>query len=176
MKREEWTFVVDTDAYSGNFERELIGYMTGTLDQCRGHGHGEEESELFIKECGEEKHEEIENLLDYRLVQPDDIAENTHYTIYPTPGWYNDGHGNHFPLDPANPPKEKYECYQSVALFLLEPPNIDMMEFWFSRAKKFLTLPKDDLMDSWPTKIIGCRLVKKTIIEQEDEIWSQKGE
>lgn len=41
-----WLFVIDTDEYAGNFERELAAYVTG---QC-GETHGEDEAALGTRE------------------------------------------------------------------------------------------------------------------------------
>lgn len=46
MQKLEWTFIVDTDSYAGNFERELNAYMTGMWD---GETHGEDQAEDFDK-------------------------------------------------------------------------------------------------------------------------------
>lgn len=42
-----YTFVVDTNKYSGNFCREMCAYMTGRIGTC---GVGSEEQEMFLKE------------------------------------------------------------------------------------------------------------------------------
>lgn len=30
-----WAFVIDTDAYAGNFEREMTAYLTGVIGECK---------------------------------------------------------------------------------------------------------------------------------------------
>jgi len=42
-----YKFIIDTDQYAGNFEREMCAYLTGTVGEC---GVGDEFAELFSKE------------------------------------------------------------------------------------------------------------------------------
>lgn len=81
-------FVVDTDAYSGNFEREMCGYMTGQFGEC---GVGDEEAQLFEEEVSDEINfsEIIQHI-------PDENGCHRPATIWPTPGWFNNGMGGHF--------------------------------------------------------------------------------
>lgn len=41
-----WIFVIKTNAYAGNFERQMCGFITGQVGEC---DVGEEEAELFRK-------------------------------------------------------------------------------------------------------------------------------
>jgi hypothetical protein len=41
-----WAFVIDTDSYAGNFEREMTAYLTGIIGECE---VGEELVEREIK-------------------------------------------------------------------------------------------------------------------------------
>ena len=34
MQNEKYLFVIDTDSYSGNFEREMCAYCTGQIGDC----------------------------------------------------------------------------------------------------------------------------------------------
>lgn len=80
-----WLFVIDTEDYAGNFERELCAYITGRVGEC---GVGDDMAELFKKEVGEPFDEVIE--------ETDEHGCNRPTTIYPTPGWFNDGMGGHY--------------------------------------------------------------------------------
>ena len=42
-----YLFIVDTDQYAGNFEREMCAYMTGAVGEC---GVGEEYAKMFNEE------------------------------------------------------------------------------------------------------------------------------
>lgn len=83
-------FVIDTTDYAGNFERELCGYITGHVGDCE---VGADEAEIFYKEVPTVDDELFENVIS----QPTgDNPCNRPCEICPTPGWYNDGAGNHF--------------------------------------------------------------------------------
>lgn len=45
----EWIFIIKTNAYAGNFEREMCAYMTGMIGGCE---VGDEEAKLFYEEMG----------------------------------------------------------------------------------------------------------------------------
>ncbi len=81
-----YLFVIDTADYAGNFERDLCAYITGCLGKCE---VGREEAELFKEETGQEPFENV-------MSEPDDHGCRRPVTIYPTPGWFNHGHGGHF--------------------------------------------------------------------------------
>src|SRR5271156_1981169 len=82
----QYIFIVDTDAYAGNFERELCAYMTGVLGEC---GIGEEAKKLYEKDG----FEPLKNLV---TQVPDDHGYWRPCAIQVTPGWFNDGYGGHY--------------------------------------------------------------------------------
>lgn len=65
-----YIFVVDTDIYAGNFERQMTAYVTGCVGDC---GVGEKEAKMF------------------KAVVPEDIAERIEDNIYSVA----DEHGCH---------------------------------------------------------------------------------
>ncbi len=81
-----YLFVIDTTDYAGNFERELCAFITGRIGDCE---VGREMSELFTEETGQEPFENV-------IGEADDHGCYRPVTIYPTPGWFNHGHGGHF--------------------------------------------------------------------------------
>ena len=85
----KYVFVIDTESYAGNFEREMCAYVTGVLGEC---GVGEEMVELYTEETGEDESRFYE-LLEQR---PDEHGCHRPCYIWPTPGWFNHGHGGHF--------------------------------------------------------------------------------
>jgi hypothetical protein len=82
----EYLFCVDTDSYAGNFERELCAYMTGITGEC---GVGHEAAKLY-EEAG------FKPLDDLVGQAQDDHGCWRPAAIQPTPGWFNDGVGNHY--------------------------------------------------------------------------------
>ena len=84
---------VDTENYSGNFEREMAAFATGQIGDC---GVGQSFAETAQKEMTHaawwEEH----------IVQQEDEKGSEFYRpveISPTPGWYNNGRGLHFIAD-----------------------------------------------------------------------------
>ncbi|MCY8499753.1 hypothetical protein P8917_09350 [Bacillus atrophaeus] len=79
-------FIIDTNSYSGNFEREMCAYLTGHIGDCQ---VGFEEAENYlskyekIKGVAQKEDKEIAGI--YRPVE-----------IIKTPGIWNNGMGFHF--------------------------------------------------------------------------------
>lgn len=95
--------VIDTDHYAGNFEREMCAYITGQYGEC---GVG--------KETADRVSSEIKNLSWWQ----ENIAEETDEhqchrptSIWPTPGWFNNGMGKSFRDVP-----EQYEVARQMAV------------------------------------------------------------
>jgi hypothetical protein len=106
--------VIDTDSYSGNFEREMTGFVTGV-----------EREELYDRGSAgktRELHPELAAYFDkWSEVIIGDYVFDDEYGdqvcgIMPTPGWSNNGRGHHTKLEPS----EKRYCpaYQSVGIAL----------------------------------------------------------
>ncbi len=84
-----YLIVIDTNKYSGNFERDMCAYATGQVGEC---GVGDNQAEIARREIPEMvgKIEEI-------IVQiPDEHGCHRPCEIYPTPGWFNSGLGGEF--------------------------------------------------------------------------------
>jgi len=102
MVRQEpehrYIFVIDTEQYAGNFERDLCAYCTGEIGGC---GRGDNYAKIFAQEVPEDSNPFGCASLDHR---PDDSDHPCRRpcAIWPTPGWYNDGMGGHFRDDLAN--------------------------------------------------------------------------
>lgn len=189
---EKWMFVVDTEEYSGNFERELTAFMTGIIPQRE--GHGDKEAAMFEKELGEEKVQEMEDLVSFEVNDDDDVPEHMTCCLVSTPGMFNDGFGGHFKdgeerqalkhynseadkrekialSDIAN--LKKYPCYCSVGVHLSRRPTDEEIQFFKDRAKQFSKLPKENSWDHRP-KITGFRLVKTITQSITEEKWKNE--
>jgi hypothetical protein len=79
--------VIDTNAYSGNFERELCGFITGYYDFER--GQGEYEADTF-------RDEEDTPIFDKVTQVPHNEYGMVSNTIRATPGRLNNGMGFHY--------------------------------------------------------------------------------
>lgn len=154
-------FVVDTDTYSGNFERQLCAYITG---RCGDWSPAGRIAEFALKspEVGDIGQHVIDMNGEYGPVP---------VTIVPTPGFYNDGVGNHHRINKKKKPLHAFPAYQSVAIRLDEKPTPEILKAMCRRAREFSAIcsAKDyekigcDEFDLSNFGIIGFRLiVKKT--------------
>jgi hypothetical protein len=90
-----YILVVDTDAYAGNFERQLAGYATGVVDVERRHGIEE------AADAEEAAPEMVRALRAKSLAVRHDQFGMVTNTIRATPGRRNNGSGFHYtPGDP----------------------------------------------------------------------------
>ena len=86
--------IVDTDQYSGNFEREMCAWVTGQIGECgAGIEEAEEQKELIVHLNWWE-----ENIYDV----PDEHSTYRPCAIEITPGYFNNGSGLHFIDTPEN--------------------------------------------------------------------------
>lgn len=86
----KWQFVIDTNQYAGNFEREMCAYITGCIGDCE---VGEEFAELARKELSEDQLEAFDSAI---INVPDEHGCARPVEIVPNPNWWNDGNGNHW--------------------------------------------------------------------------------
>ena len=181
-------FVVDTEQYAGNFEREMTAYCTGVIGEC---GNGDEHAKQFKEACPE-----MMSLMDEIVASvPDEHGCYRPASIYATPGWWNDGHGNEYPdsewgaqhtidkcresireyqiergglkyVDAETATPNKCSSYQSVAMFFNERPSIKTLGFLMDRAKKFTELYEKNIT------ITGFRLIKEEVVAK--ELWKSQ--
>lgn len=170
-------FVIDTDSYAGNFERELCAWMTGQIGDCE---VGDKQMEQFQKDL-----EADNSILDFDgfvIRQPDEYGHMRPAAIWPTPGWFNDGIGGYYqPGQEAEAliaykkeAKEAYKnnpealktleatkdvgrwpAYLSVAIFFSEKPTHQMLACMKRRA---LAHPLREKF-----KITGFRLLRRLV-------------
>lgn len=102
-----YIFIVDTDTYAGNFEREMTAHCTGHVGDC---GVGNSYAEKFQEECPKE-YKALGLLIEQ---QPDEHGNSRPASIYVTPGFWNDGLGTAWP-DAAWGTTEAIEKYRESA-------------------------------------------------------------
>jgi len=83
-------FVIDTDSYAGNFERDMCAYVTGVVGDCC---VGEEFAQLYRQETGESE-SQFGELLEHRV---DDRGCHRPCSLYPTKGFLYDGEDGEVP-------------------------------------------------------------------------------
>ncbi len=183
-----YIFVVDTNTYAGNFEREMTAHCTGQVGGC---GVGNTYAEAFQQEHPEE-FKALERLIEQ---QPDDHGVFRPASIHPTPGFWNDGLGNEWPdadwgkpetietyrkavldyqtkskglmeLDAATVMPGRHPSYQSVAMFFGEPVPDPLLIFMAEQVKTFV--PKWGLT----LEVSGCRFIHERIVAEEKVLWS----
>ncbi len=103
-------FIVDTNKYSGNFERQMTAYVTGRIGECM---VGEPEARIFYQEMGlkdgkdkkfsdyeqgdwrgislECSYEDFDNPFQFVINLGDEHGCHRPTTLYPTPGWFSIG-------------------------------------------------------------------------------------
>jgi len=186
---EEFIFIVDTEQYSGNFEREMCAYMTGCIGHC---GAGGEEQQIFNEEMGIDTEQgELDHPFHFVTGRSDDHGCFRPCTIWPTPGYFNHGMGGHFKEGQEEEAKKHYEnecdkeiakphsdknmweerkqgelrrypAYQSVAIFMNRPPTAEEIGILMERAKKFAEYMKN--FEGWNKQkitITGFRFIKE---------------
>jgi hypothetical protein len=158
----KWSFVIDTDEYAGNFERQLSAYVVGACDAYGEHRAGPY-LEMFKKDFPDEN--PFEDLIEDRVVDPgDDAIMRAPMDIAPTPGYSNDGTGEVTRLKKNK--KLKYPVYNSVAIFLSRKPTAKELKLLKERAEKFPSIPPQKMWDC-KFDIIGLRLVEeRTVITE----------
>jgi hypothetical protein len=161
---EFWAFVVDTEDYAGNWERELCAFCTGHVGDCN---VGEEGAKKF-KEASDSEFIRVVNEIHEKIeFRTDDSGCDRPASIWPTPGWFNDGEGKHFRVGEDG--KVPWPAYLSGAIYFCERPSDDLMDLIKRRAREFLNW-KPDSYSSRPAKITGFRLIKVTTAVTEDSI------
>lgn len=125
---EQIIFVVHTNSYAGNFERELCAYITGQVGECE---VGDDLAEMFAEEVGEDMQEAFAEIIGSNT---DDNGCSRPCEIYPTPGRLNNGVGTHFD---AAPGQTGYPAYESVAIYFDEMPTDEMFDLMKARTAEY---------------------------------------
>lgn len=161
----DFIFVIDTDQYSGNFEREMCAYVTGAVGECR---VGNKEADLFKEEVNDDQ------LTDKTLwVADDDSPCYRPASPWPSPGRHNDGHGRHFD-DTVETDGHKWPAYESVAIFFCEKPTAEDIASMKERAYKYVQYAYDTRRDYQmhvpKINIKGFRLIAQTKVVEMREV------
>lgn len=132
--------IVHTNLYSGNFEREMTAYVTGSLGECE---VGEELIPIAIRDLvaqGLTEHQARDQMAEWAelTVQlPDERRVYRPCSISPTPGYWNNGLGGHYP-DSEYQSGSRYPAYQSVAIYLTRALTADEIEVFTRRVERFV--------------------------------------
>jgi len=184
-----WIFIIDTDSYSGNFERQMCAYATGSVGEC---GVGDEEAEMFFDETGFDGY----NYSFGNIIQPvaDERGCRRPCYIWPTAGRLNNGMGTNYndgdPIPEVNLEKHGYKdaadfkqktgfdpgvgrfpAYESVAIFFERRPSDEDINMMKVRCRTFAAT-KEDILKKPYCKILGFQLIEQiqTVTEIKHEI------
>lgn len=125
---DNFILVIDTDSYSGNFEREICGYATGIVDEERYHGTDQANAAM------RDHPEMVKGIVAKQSWRTHAEYGQVSNTIRATPGRLNDGMGNHFDAETG---QKGHPAYESVAIFLRSPLTREELEFVTARAHEF---------------------------------------
>lgn len=151
-----YTFIVDTNLYSGNFEREMCAFITGQIGEC-GVGRGEaseaeDELPAHILTWFEENIEQRGDDEEYPCMRP--------CSIVPTPGRVNNGVGGHFDLD-SYTGLHRHPAYESVGIFFSAKLPAEVFRIAAARAQTFADNYRDTMRRNKKTMtILNIRLTK----------------
>ena len=129
-KPEHLLFVIDTNRYAGEFEREMCAYATGQIGEC---GVGRVEAEKAKKEISAEV-ESLEAII--RLVS-DEHGCHRPVGVFPNPKYRNAGHEKYALLTKNNQKRYSYPAYFSVAIYFDKKPSNELIKIIKERAQKF---------------------------------------
>lgn len=129
-KPNHYIFVIDTDSYSGNFEREMCAYMTGQIGDCEVGKQLAEEATIEILEIVKK----LERIIDK---MPDEHGCYRPVEIWPNERYGNDGHGNHALLTGSNKEEYPYPAFNSVAIHFNALPDNDLIDIMKKRSEDF---------------------------------------
>jgi len=158
----KWSFVVDTDSYAGNFEREMSSYIVGQCDEYGDH-RGGPYKKMYMKDF--KGKDPFENLVEERVSDPgDDGIMRAPMDLAPTPGYESNGAGGTLYFASSCP---KHPAYNSVAIFLSRRPTAKELTMLADRARRFAGATK---IFGETLKVIGCRLVKETVLLESEDV------
>lgn len=134
-------FVIDTNSYAGNFERELCAYVTGYWDN---ETHGGDQAEVFEKEIGNPN--PFEGYVTYAITRDDDVPVYAPQCIE----WESTNKANN-----------------SVGIFFEKEPTPELITLMKKRAKRFTK--KGKIFDRRvKLKILGFRFLRRTVTIREE--------
>lgn len=159
-KGDNFVIVIDTDKYSGNFEREISAFCLGAFDEDRWHGRAEADEFEEATEHDPRLEGIKKKVTSKRHNEYDEVTN----TIWPTPNRLNDGYGNHFD---AKEGEKGWPAYESVAVFVDKELTSEELELVRLRATLYAEEFTKDMT------IRGVRQIKVTVARTESVVVAQ---
>lgn len=154
MTQPSYLFVIDTEQYAGNFERELCAWCTGQIGQC---GVGDREAADFASLF----HEDYE-IFTETVAQFDDRESGClrPVKLVETPGWLNNGLGYQYRDIPSEYPE---------ALARLKKSTFDYDQSQFEMIEKRIAENNfENTLTGWTKE--NCLRVQKSILSRRDRV------
>lgn len=126
----EYEVIIDTNKYSGNFEREMTGFVLGVIGDCE---VGLKEATQFAEQTPFPDYNPFEDMCSYVA---DDHGCQRPCAISSTPGRVNDGTGKMVDADTPEGQHLHYPAYESVTMFFSYDPS-EYLTFIEARAQLF---------------------------------------
>jgi hypothetical protein len=138
-------FVIHTDQYARNFERQLCAYLTGQVGECK---VGSEMAEIARQEV---PYEWIKWCETHIINRPDEHGVHRPVKTYPAPN-----------LEYKYDSIEPYFKYNSIAIYFNEIPSSKQVSFLKERAYKFSEFYTDEKGKD-PINISGFEVLEEII-------------
>lgn len=163
---KQFIFVVHTNLYSGSFERELTGFITGQVGDC---DVGCDMAEIFYQDVSDEVFHQFEEMIEQVIEDSGHRACYRPCAIWPTPNRGNDGVGCHGDVtDDESKKNFPYEAYESVAVFFNQQPTDNMISLMKDRSKLY-----EDEYGTDGFKILGYQLLGRETKTVTNEITTE---
>jgi hypothetical protein len=148
MSETKWVFVIDTDQYAGNFEREMCAWLTGVVGEC---DVGKEMAKVFCEETKFVDEFGDSHFLELLEQRPDDDG----HCCRPCSIWINH--------------------IKSVAIFFYDRPSNTNIALMKERAASFVEGYKKysrmkESRKNFKLKILGFHLIKEVKTSTEEEV------
>jgi len=174
MKRSKYyLFVIDTEQFVGDFDREMTAYVTGRVSSD---GIASKEAQLFYKETNlwtgdwnnssldvKSCYSKLNNPFGFVMLQTDNDGVRNPSEMYSTQGWVSVD-GQYVKEAEANG-LMRGTAFLSLAIYMERTPTEHEESLLVERSHKFT--------DYWKSKIdiAGFRLIEKTISEETIQHW-----
>ena len=143
---QEWLFVITTDQYAGNFEREMCAFITGMVGEC---GVGDEEAKQYYEQTNL-----VEVDYNWTGMDVESCCEdfNNPFTNFVT----NKYDGCYRPVSIND------ENSKAMDIFFSQKPKEEMLVLMMNRAEQYVK------QRTTKTSIIGFSLLKQETTEIEE--------
>ena len=153
-EHDHYLFIIDTDKYAGNFERQMGAYITGQIGECE---VGKEQAQIAKREIPQVV-AQLEDLVDQ---VPDEHGCHRPVSIFPNPRYGNDGNGNHALLTAENRDGFPWPAYYSVAIYFHSIPDSGLLSIMKERAQNIASAGMGLKGYEQPVMIEGFRFLEQ---------------